>query len=226
MARRLTLTFDNGPLPAATDRMLDILADRGVRASFFLVGSNLLDPAGRALAERAHREGHWIGNHTMRHIVPLGLSEDPDHVEKELAEADRAIGALHHPDRFIRPPGRKGFGPHMLSRAAFDYCVTNRMTIVTATNIPRDGDPPPGAWVERVLAATRQEEWTVTIMHDRHLALGMAHLERLIDRARAEGLEIVQEFPESVLPMVRGDPRHPIESFVTLAPPLAAGATG
>lgn len=213
---KLTLTFDNGPKVGATDRILDILEEKGVKATFFVVGSHLLDPEARALAERAHREGHWIGNHTMRHIVPLGLSQDPDHVEKEIAETDRAIGGLHHPDKFFRPPGKKGFGPHCLSKAALDHCIDSGHTIVFATNIPRDGEPPYHEWVERALAAVRTQEWVVTIVHDRHLVHDMDNLITFIDRARAEGAEFVQEFPDTVLPMVRGEVRHPIDTFVTL----------
>lgn len=217
---KVTITFDNGTLVGSTDRILDILAARGVKSTFFVVGSHLLEPQAHALAVRAHGEGHWIGNHTMRHIVPLGLSQDPDHVEKEIAEADRVIGDLHHPDKFFRPPGKKGFGPHCLSRAAFDYCVANRHTVVFANNIPRDGEPPYHEWVDRALAATRSQDWTVTIVHDRHLIHDMDNLARFIDRAQADGVEFVQEFPASVLPMVRGEARQPIETFVTMPGPV------
>jgi peptidoglycan/xylan/chitin deacetylase (PgdA/CDA1 family) len=214
--KRVTITFDNGPKVGATDQILDILGEKGVKSTFFLVGEQLADPAVQRLAERAHAEGHWIGNHTMRHVTPLGMSTDPHHVEKEIVECDRAIGALHHANRYFRPPGKKGFGPHCLSRAAFDHCVADRKTIVFSTNIPRDGEPPYHEWIERALAAVRAQDWAVTIVHDRHLVHEMQNLATFIDRAREEGAEFVQDFPDSVLPMVRGEVRHPIESFVTL----------
>ena len=68
----VTLTFDNGPEPEVTPAVLEVLRRRGLRASFFVLGHKLADPARRALAERAHAEGHWIGNHTFTHAVPLG----------------------------------------------------------------------------------------------------------------------------------------------------------
>ncbi|HEY5675883.1 MAG TPA: polysaccharide deacetylase family protein, partial [Myxococcales bacterium] len=70
------LTFDDGPGPS-TAELLDVLGASGVRATFFLLGRNLEeapwcgDPLrARALAERASREGHALGNHTWSHLRP------------------------------------------------------------------------------------------------------------------------------------------------------------
>ena len=68
----VTLTFDNGPEPAVTPRVLEVLGRFGIRSTFFVLGSKLADPARRALAKSAHGAGHWIGNHTMTHSTPLG----------------------------------------------------------------------------------------------------------------------------------------------------------
>jgi hypothetical protein len=67
----LTLTFDNGPDPETTPFVLDVLARRSLRTTFFVVGHKLSTLEGRRLARRAHEEGHWIGNHTWRHSVPV-----------------------------------------------------------------------------------------------------------------------------------------------------------
>ncbi|MEK9752922.1 MAG: polysaccharide deacetylase family protein [Rhodospirillaceae bacterium] len=55
---KVTLSFDNGPDPAVTPRVLDILSARGIKSSFFVLGRNLADPQARPLAVRAKREGH------------------------------------------------------------------------------------------------------------------------------------------------------------------------
>ena len=68
----VTLTFDNGPEPSVTPRVLNVLARRGVRTTFFVIGNKLLTRDVRACTERAHAEGHWIGNHTWTHTRPLG----------------------------------------------------------------------------------------------------------------------------------------------------------
>ena len=78
----LTLTFDNGPEPGVTPRVLEILRERGIKATFFVIGEKLGDPERRRLAARAHDEGHWIGNHTFTHTVPLGQLHDPDAAQR------------------------------------------------------------------------------------------------------------------------------------------------
>ena len=51
---RVSLTIDNGPDPQVTPRVLDVLEQRGVPATFFVLGSRLADAENRRLAERAH----------------------------------------------------------------------------------------------------------------------------------------------------------------------------
>lgn len=218
MPRKATLTFDNGPYVGGTDRMLDILGERGVRATFFFVGQRLADGQNRALARRAHAEGHWIGHHTMRHIVPLGMSGDADHVRKEIAEADEAVREFAHPDKFFRPPGKASLGPHLLSRKAVDYCAAHGHTVVTWNDIPRDGIEPRDGWVGRALQSIGQRDWTVTILHDHHLAVAMDNFAAFIDRALDGGALFVQDFPDDVLPIRRGEIRQPIAEFATDTP--------
>ena len=64
--KRLALTFDDGPHPYYTEQLLDGLADRGIKATFFLLGENI---EGREdIIRRMHEEGHLIGNHTFYHV--------------------------------------------------------------------------------------------------------------------------------------------------------------
>ncbi len=66
-----------------------MLAARDLRSTFFVVGEALR--AHRALAERAHAEGHWIGNHTLTHPRPLGESGvEVCEIEAAQAELRRA----------------------------------------------------------------------------------------------------------------------------------------
>ena len=85
--KEVVLTFDDGPWPGTTDRVLDALKRECVRASFFLVGRNVA--AHPALARRALAEGHTIGNHTYSH--PL-LNQMP--LEKAEAEIARGFAAI------------------------------------------------------------------------------------------------------------------------------------
>jgi peptidoglycan/xylan/chitin deacetylase (PgdA/CDA1 family) len=63
----LYLTFDDGPSAALTPRILDTLARRGVRATFFVTGANIA--GNERLLRRARDEGHLLANHQWRHVV-------------------------------------------------------------------------------------------------------------------------------------------------------------
>src|SRR5688572_16810840 len=94
--KRLTLSFDNGPFEEGTPRVLEALAARSLRASFFLVGKQLALPGARALAQRAKAEGHWIGNHTFNHDIPLGHGDAPTaHHLLEVAQMEALLGDLN-----------------------------------------------------------------------------------------------------------------------------------
>jgi peptidoglycan/xylan/chitin deacetylase (PgdA/CDA1 family) len=75
VATVFALTFDDGPGPS-TAALLDVLRDAGVKATFFLLGRNVVEApwgdakAARAQALRAAREGHILGNHTYSHFHP------------------------------------------------------------------------------------------------------------------------------------------------------------
>src|ERR1700740_300790 len=115
----VALSFDNGPDPAVTPMVLEVLARRGVKASFFVLGKNLASPDRMKLAERAAAEGHRIGNHSFTHRVPLGLDPAPEAVEREIGATENLLGALAQNPKMFRPFGGGGkIGPHLLSPAA------------------------------------------------------------------------------------------------------------
>ncbi len=62
---------DDTPLTLGVERLLDLFADHGIPATLFVVGADSQRPAHRALLERAHAEGHELGNHTFHHRYDL-----------------------------------------------------------------------------------------------------------------------------------------------------------
>jgi len=68
----VALSFDNGPDPAVTPMVLEVLARREVKASFFVLGKNLASAEKMKLAQRAAAEGHRIGQSFVTHRIPLG----------------------------------------------------------------------------------------------------------------------------------------------------------
>ena len=199
---KVTLSFDNGPTET-TPEVLDILAKRGIRTSFFVVGAQLAEPGMRRFTERAAGEGHWIGNHTLTHTVQFGDSYDPDLPAREIGLAQEQIGYLAHPDKLFRPFGGGGImDERLLSTAAIDYLQANEYTCVLWNSIPHDWDRPDD-WVERCLADVASRPWSLVVIHD--LPTGaMTHLPRLLDSLDSLGAEIVQEFPDSCVPIRNG----------------------
>ncbi|MCF3933174.1 polysaccharide deacetylase family protein [Acuticoccus sp. M5D2P5] len=213
---KITLTFDNGPDPEVTPEVLSVLKARGLLATFFVLGDKLRDPARRAACERAHGEGHWIGNHTFNHLVPLGLSSQPDISTREIARTEALIGDLAHPDKLFRPFGGGGnLGDSLLDGPAFEFLQRERYTLVLWNAVPGDWAYP-DTWVDRALDACRENDWTALVLHD--LPTGaMAHLDAFIARAADEGATFVQDLPPDVVPMRRGEIVGPVRQYVNAA---------
>jgi peptidoglycan-N-acetylglucosamine deacetylase len=97
----IALTYDDGPNPAATERLLEVLARHEVRATFFLIGGFVRQRPDlvRAIATA----GHLIGNHTMTH--PWLAWQSAARIREELAGCNAALeDALGTPIRYFRPP--------------------------------------------------------------------------------------------------------------------------
>lgn len=119
---RLVLTFDDGPGPS-TPALLDVLAAANVRATFFVLGSNL--ELRREIAVRAAREGHELGNHTYSHARPDAI--DRATFAAELARTDalianvlREAGIIAAAPRVRLPYGIVGDDPRVAMLAALD----------------------------------------------------------------------------------------------------------
>jgi peptidoglycan/xylan/chitin deacetylase (PgdA/CDA1 family) len=213
MAERLTLSFDNGPTPGVTSDVLDLLAAREIKATFFVVGRKVEADGARDVLNRARREGHWIGNHTFTHSVPLGQQPDRKHAEMEIGWTQAIIGSLATSPLLFRPFGRDGaLGPHLLSRAATDYLVEHQYTCVLWNCVPGDWRDPEG-WVETCLGEMRTLSWPLVVLHDVPDAC-LARLPEFVDRVTAQGVAFVQNFPPDCVLLDRGRVMAPIEPFV------------
>src|SRR5690348_3178119 len=99
--RTVALTFDDGPNPAVTPDLLDLLDRHAIRATFFLIGAHVR--AYPDLAREVVRRGHTIGNHTDTHpALPLLSGRK---ISQELDRCDEAIrSATDVVPRWMRPP--------------------------------------------------------------------------------------------------------------------------
>jgi peptidoglycan/xylan/chitin deacetylase (PgdA/CDA1 family) len=108
----VALTFDDGPDPASTPEFLEVLADHGVRATFFMLGSMVARSPG--LAADVAAAGHEIGVHGYEHRYLT--TRWPQAVRSDLTRATDEIGAATGVrPRFFRPPYGVLSGPALLA---------------------------------------------------------------------------------------------------------------
>lgn len=175
--KRVALTFDDGPHPVYTEMLLDGLAERGIHATFFVIGKNI--EGNEELLARMDAEGHLIGNHTYDHVKICDMSgEDAcEQVEKTSSLVREITGK---DTDFVRPP----FG------------AWNQEMESSFHMIPVMWDVDPLDWttkntelvVERVLENVQSED--IILLHDYYESSVEAAL-RIVDELQAQGYEFV-----------------------------------
>ena len=100
-APKIALTFDDGPSAAWTPVLLDGLKERGVKATFFLIGENA--DKNPEIVKRMAEEGHLIGNHTYHHVE---ITRVPDETAQEeiLMTNEVITGITGEEVSYMRPP--------------------------------------------------------------------------------------------------------------------------
>lgn len=175
--RQIALTFDDGPHPKYTKLLLDGLAQRGVVATFFVVGKNI--PGNEALISRMEQEGHLIGNHTYDHVKISDLSAEQacEQVERTSALVREITGK---DTEFIRPP----FG------------AWNKGMECSFTMIPVLWSIDPLDWTTQNTALIKErilkevQEGDIILMHDYYQSSVDAALD-VVDALLAQGYEFV-----------------------------------
>jgi peptidoglycan/xylan/chitin deacetylase (PgdA/CDA1 family) len=101
VGRVIAITFDDGPSPKLTPMLLDMLAERKIKATFFVVGQNAAEYP--EILERMAAEGHEIGNHSWSHPALTGLGAAG--VKSQMEKTNAAIKAATGRDTVVmRPP--------------------------------------------------------------------------------------------------------------------------
>jgi peptidoglycan-N-acetylglucosamine deacetylase len=97
----IAMTFDDGPSATLTPKLLDLLAARHIKATFFVIGENVAEHP--EIVARAAREGHEIGNHSWSHPNFAKMSDE--RVRQQLWRTDTAIqSAAGTRPTLMRPP--------------------------------------------------------------------------------------------------------------------------
>lgn len=150
------LTFDDGPNPDYTPRILDILRRKQVHATFFILGSRATQYP--ELVRRTYREGNEIGNHGYYHTFIVHKSKG--WVERDINETDRVIQTLcGEKPRYFRPPGG------ILSKSDLGLVIGTGHAIAMWTLDTNDWKGIPASQVvDSVLKDVRSN--SIVLMHD------------------------------------------------------------
>jgi peptidoglycan/xylan/chitin deacetylase (PgdA/CDA1 family) len=194
--KELVLTFDDGPLPPYTNRVLDILAAECVRATYFVVGR--MARAYPKLMRRMHAEGHTIGTHSENHpglFNEMPITRVQTEVEDGIASAAAALGSPAAVAPFFRIPGlRRG--------TAIEVYLRERGLMVWSADFPADDWRHISA-SEIVNVALRRIEAKrrgILLLHDIQPATALA-LPDLLRELKARGYRIVHVVPASSEPL-------------------------
>jgi peptidoglycan/xylan/chitin deacetylase (PgdA/CDA1 family) len=150
----VALTIDDGPDPASTPAILDVLRDHDAHATFFLISSRI--PGNEALIRRIVDEGHELGNHMTRDEPSIAL--EPDVFEARLLEASATL-RTYAPVRWFRP-GSGYYDDEML-----DILERHGLRCALGSVYPLDAQLP-WRWSARTWIRWRARPGAVIILHD------------------------------------------------------------
>jgi peptidoglycan/xylan/chitin deacetylase (PgdA/CDA1 family) len=172
------LTFDDGPDPNHTPRILELLERHGVRATFFLQGDRV-ESHGNIVRDVV-AGGHTLGNHSYSHPSFAKIT-----LQRQAEEIDRTNGLLSSFDGWKRHVFRPPYGH--LSAATLALCALRWQRVALWTHDSFDYRLDADAIVER-FATLSVRAGDILLFHDDGAA-GVAALDRLLPRWRGAGLE-------------------------------------
>lgn len=178
----VALTFDDGPHPTLTPQLLDILADRGARATFYVIGRN----AARYpdILRRMVAEGHEIGNHTWSHPSLFGVGD-----QNMLTELQRTSDAIQDAVGFAPVSLRPPYG-NIYPRQSQLVWDAMQMTTVLWSIDPLDWQRP-GSSVVANRIINQHHAGAVVVAHDIHGPTVRA-MPAAIDGLMSRGYNLVQ----------------------------------
>lgn len=174
---RVALTFDDGPHRIYTKNLLDGLRERGVKATFFVVGENI--PGNEELIRQMEEDGHLIGNHTYDHADISKLSDEENC--RELRKTSELVKKITgHQTAYVRPP----FGNWKDSMDCRISMISVKWTIDTLDWKSKN--------VEEIVRKVMQQvaDHDIILMHDYYATSVEAALQ-IVDKLKAEGYEFV-----------------------------------
>ncbi|MDD5200200.1 MAG: polysaccharide deacetylase family protein [Terrimicrobiaceae bacterium] len=208
--RVIAMTFDDGPSPKLTPMLLDMLKQRGIKVTFFVVGQNAAEYPD--ILKRAAAEGHEIGNHSWNHPQLTHLSAAG--VDSQIEQTNAAIrAAIGHNPVLIRPP-------YGATNAALDRRFNEQygLKVILWEVDPLDWKYRNSARVEREIL-NQTKPGSIILSHDIH-ATTVAAMPDTLDALLAKGYKFVTV--SELIAMEKSPPAKP----ATVAPKAGTPAPG
>jgi peptidoglycan/xylan/chitin deacetylase (PgdA/CDA1 family) len=175
----VALTFDDGPDPVHTPKILDLLAEHQVKATFCVVGVQVR--AHPDLVRRIAEDGHTLCNHSWNHSLTLGRAK-PKTIRADLAKTNAAIRAAVPDARipYFRAPGGNFTDP--LAAVAADLGMRSIYWHVDPRDWDHTTDASDGAHRTRVVGAVEHEvrPGSIVLSHDYEQPQTIAAYETLL----------------------------------------------
>lgn len=196
------LTFDDGPHPPETERVLDVLRERGARATFFLIGSKV--SGNEAVLRRMLEEGHALGLHTYSHAGTFPLLSF-DKMLADVNEGKRAVGSVagkkislfRPPFGVTNPTIAKVIRTLGLQTAGWDVRSFDTMFCKSSEHsCKQSGHDWYVPVVERIMKQVRPG--SVILLHDR-LDGASELLALLLDSLAASGYDFTRALPNTLI---------------------------
>ena len=202
--KEVVLSFDDGPLPPYTDRILETLAAECVKATFFMVGRQA--NAYPATVRRVYNEGHTIASHSQNHpriFTKLTLLGAEQEVDQGIRSITAALGDPRALGPFFRFPGFAS-SPALLERLA-----RRRIVVFGADLWASDWTPmSPDAELRLVLHRLDQAGHGIVLFHDTKRQTA-AMLPAFLRALKQRGFRIVHVVPANSAGKVSKGPAEP-----------------
>jgi peptidoglycan/xylan/chitin deacetylase (PgdA/CDA1 family) len=189
--REVVLTFDDGPIPEHSSKVLDALAAECVKATFFMLGINVAEAPG--LVRRAFNEGHSIGTHTFSHphLDEMPLEKAKQDIELGIEAVTEALGKGRSPAPFFRAP-YLGINKDL---EKFLYARGLMVWDIDVDSLDWSIDAPEKV-IESTLAVLEKRGKGILLMHDIKSQTARA-MPVLLSELKRRGFGIVHVVPES-----------------------------
>ena len=180
--KEVILTFDDGPIPGKTDRVLATLRQYGVKATFLMVGQMASNYP--AIARRVVAQGHSIGGHTYNHanLASAGMSRALTDIDNGNAAVARVTGT---PVGFFR-------FPYLADTGALRQAAADRGLVILDADIDSKDyfKLSPATLAANTMAKVRARRKGIILMHDIH-GRTAAMLPLLLAQLKAGGYKVV-----------------------------------